>query len=107
MNIDLGTKYPSGPCEPCSKPDKNLKSYPCLYIDCGEALLKNLPDEGVIELRYKVTSRSTNEREGKKNCSLTLEAREILEIEVSDEKPETAESAIDKLAELLTAKDED
>jgi hypothetical protein len=112
MKIDLGTVYDSPSMampEMPSKPEQN-KHYPTLNIECGDVMLNGLPDEGVIELRYKVTSRSCNERNGKKTCCITLEAREILDIEprakgASDSADSPAE-ALDKLAELESANED-
>jgi hypothetical protein len=108
--IDLGYTYDNGPCAPCevkSQTDAPKKHYPCLHIDCGSSLLKNLPDEGEVTIRFKVTSRNTNERDGKKTCSLTLEAREILDVDVeSEDEEESGESALDKLAKLESAKED-
>jgi hypothetical protein len=73
-------------------------------LDCGSELLDGLPEEGELTVRYKVVSKSTNERDGKKSCTLTLEVREIVEVEREEEEDDSAESALDKLAEIETAK---
>ena len=109
MKIDLGSDYTAQESVPSPVSGKPKKHYPHLQIDCGDVMLENLPDEGVIELRYKVVSRSCNEYNGKKTCCVSLEAREILDVEESeepDEVPESATSALDKLAELESAKED-
>jgi hypothetical protein len=111
MKIDLGSTYdmPEMPIMAKSQSDKPAKHYPTLHIDCGDVLLENLPDSGVMEINFKVVSRSCNERDGKKSCCVTLEVREITDVEEkeeADDAPENATSALDKLAELESAKED-
>jgi len=95
--INLGRKGYSCP-EPVS-PDKDSVHYPTLYIDDVAA---DLPDEGEITLKYKVTSRNTSERDGKKSSSICLECRKIVDVEGEDiaanEDKET-EATLDRYAE--------
>lgn len=106
MKIDLS--YSNSYPEPISASKPGEKSYPCLHIDGGSDSLCELPDEGELTLKFKVRSRTVSEVNGKKKCSVVLEAQEISEVEgedtEADENDSTAE-ALDKLARLLSAKE--
>lgn len=110
MNIDLGYSYdmPEAALVAKAPSEKPIKHYPTLHLSCGDVLLENLPDEGTLEVTFKVTNRTVSERNGKKAYDLTLEIREILDVEETeeaDEEPDDAATALDKLAALESAKD--
>jgi hypothetical protein len=80
--IDLGRKW-SDELEPVTVSElKDETHYPDLHIgDVEDKRLAEMPDEGEMTVRYKIKSRTHNERErkGKKchSCSVTLEIRSI------------------------------
>lgn len=103
MKIDLARKDSMAAM---TQPISSETSYPRLYIDCGEVLLEDLPDSGTMEVKFKVVSRSCDERDGKKNCCVTLEVQKILDVEAAEEKDEVKESTgsvLDRLAKLEAA----
>ena len=106
MKIDLARKNTMDSMATPISPEMKTPSYPCLHIDCGEALLEDLPDSGVMEIKFKVVSRSCSERDGKKDCCVTLEVQTILDVEAEEEKDgekESTGSVLDRLAKLEAA----
>lgn len=69
--LDLGTT-PGGGCylEPY---DPKKPYYPSIYISDKPDSMEDIPEDGTALVKYKVTSRSTNERNGKKRHSLSLD----------------------------------
>ena len=87
MSIDLGMKM-GGMSEPI-KMDSKEEYYPEFHY-CGDKEL-GIPDEGVMEIRYKkVSSEERKDRDGKERYSCTIEVREILETEDEVEAPATS-----------------
>jgi hypothetical protein len=78
--IDLG-KSMGSPSSPPSvnTPDKKEKYYPCLYLDWDDKY--DLPDEGVMEVRFKKKSETNRSSDGKTSQSVELEIQEILDVE--------------------------
>lgn len=107
MKIDLGYSY-DGPTEPVNLKSSPTKHYPTLHIDCGDVFLNGLPEEGEMTVTYKITSRNTNMRDGKTTCSVSLEIREINDVEVDEDleadDEDSPQEALEKLAKLATAK---
>lgn len=101
MKIDLGRKSES--LEPCCAPEtKNDVHYPTLWVS-GDAAkdLKDIPEEGVMKIRYKRVGLSVSERDGKKDCSVDLEVREVLGARGLEETKRSRESELDSLAKEL------
>jgi hypothetical protein len=76
--MDLGMsdaeRYPSGLS--CGY-DPKKKTYPSIYLSGPKDEFAELPDSGEAVIKYQVTRRSTEEENGKKRHSLTLEVRSI------------------------------
>jgi hypothetical protein len=76
--MDLGMsdaeRYPSG--LGCGY-DPKKKTYPSIYLSGPKDEFAELPDSGEAVIKYQVTRRSTEEENGKKRHSLTLEVRSI------------------------------
>lgn len=109
--IDLGFLPPANSVSPYPFDDRPKKEYPLLNLNCGDALLESLPESGEITLRFRVARRKTLEQNGERSCDLSLEIREILSVEDYEirekEKPESAEAALDRLAKLDSAEEDD
>jgi hypothetical protein len=104
MSIDLEQKdsYP----EVASTASENRKYFPSFHYS-GKEL--DLPNEGEMTIRFKVTERTESDRHGKKTCSYTLEVQSIEDVEEeNDDSPtksyDEAGSALDKIAEALSKK---
>lgn len=100
LNFDLAEKS-EGPC--CCGPvtSETRKYYPSFHHS-GEKKL-DIPDEGVMTIRYKKvsSSMSESERDGKR-YSCCIEAHEIVsvdgeEVEAPSKRSRDAEDALDKL----------
>ena len=88
--IDLGK--PMGepvPTPDLAPPKKKEKYYPSLYLDWDDDY--ELPDEGVMEVRFKKRSETNRTTDGKTTQSVELEIRAILDVE-SEEKESEEES---------------
>jgi hypothetical protein len=96
MPIDLG-KPMGGPMskpEPMSVNTKE-KYYPCLYLDWDDEY--DLPESGVMEVRFVKKSETTRTNSEGKSQSVELEIREILDVEAeADEEEEPAGDVLDK-----------
>lgn len=57
--------------------DPKKKTYPSIYLSGPKDDFMDLPDSGEAVIKYQVTRRSTEETDGKKRHSLTLEVRSI------------------------------
>lgn len=101
MRIDLGKKMDD--CTPCCAPSPAKDSepkvyYPSLYMS-GSPDLAEIPESGVIELRFRRVSKSIRDRDGKQQIEVEIEALEVLDVESDeDEAKETAEESFDKTA---------
>jgi len=111
--IDLGTTpEPYKPCEPMSV-GKPQTYYPSLYIDNKSTSFKDVPDEGVATIKYRVTSRSSNWRDGKEKHGMNIdvlsinpksklkELNAILDARLNefDSRPRTAEGTFESQAQ--------
>jgi hypothetical protein len=97
--IDLGRKSGLAPAEPFKPSEKH---YPTIYLDdvAGEI---DLPDDGVMTVRFHKTSETTTDREGVKTQCACLEIREI--VKVKGEAPkEDDKSPGEVLDDLLAEK---
>ncbi len=85
--MDLGMsdsdRYPS-----LSAYDPKKKTYPSIYLSGPKDEFADLPDSGEAVIRYQVTRRSTEEENGKKRHSLTIEVRSL--------DPKAAAKAVEK-----------
>jgi hypothetical protein len=92
--IDLAEKMsePSCPMNDMGKP-----YYPSVHLTKDKEY--PFPDEGTMVVKFKVTSRSENERDGKKTYSCTLELRAIEKIE--DKKANKKTDAYAERSEIL------
>lgn len=79
-DIDLGKKSNccAEVCAPTPKGEDTVH-YPSLYIDGDEGC--DLPDSGVMTVRFKVQSRSTHERGGSKTGNVCLDIEKIVSVE--------------------------
>jgi hypothetical protein len=95
--IDLG-KPMSGPSAPLSvkKPGKKEKYYPSLYLDWDDDY--ELPESGVMEVRFKKRSETNRLQDGKTSQSVEIEIREILDVESenSEAEEESGSDALDR-----------
>lgn len=86
--MDLGMsdaeRYPSS----LSAYDPKKKTYPSIYLSGPKDEFADLPDSGEAVIRYQVTRRSTEEENGKKRHSLTIEVRSL--------DPKSAAKAVEK-----------
>ena len=107
-SIDLAQKS-SGPETPCCAPSQTSDSvhYPSLYIDLKGDALKNLPDEGTMVIRYKVCSRNSSERDGRKTSGVSIDVKEIIDATGSKEKGKSREDELDALAAEEKGEDEE
>ncbi len=98
--IDLGCEGPNCPISVSSQ-DKPETYYPTLHIDASEnSDLAKLPDEGEMEIKFCVKSRTITERDGKKTVSLSIEVRSIEDVEASEvDEEEDAGDILDRYAE--------
>lgn len=113
VNFDLGMKYDGPCCAPtcCSDSKEPEVHYPTFNYDGKEKL--DVPDEGVMTIRYKKThsSMSESERSGKR-YSCCVEVREVIsaeggEVEAPSKRNKDAEESLDKLMADKKAKAED
>jgi hypothetical protein len=75
--IDLGKTYDGiEAAEPAEDSKEPKVHYPSLYLS-DRPELANLPDEGTATIKFKVVSRSVNERDGEKTVSTELEIHSI------------------------------
>lgn len=68
---------------PSSPEPEKKKSYPCLYLDWDNKY--DLPDSGVMEVRFKKRSETTRKYEGDTSQSVELEILEIVDVEPAEE----------------------
>lgn len=88
--LDLGTT-PGGGC--CPEPyDPKKPYYPSIHIYDKPDSMEDIPEDGTALVKYKVTSRSTNERNGKKRHSLSLD---VLSFDPQGTKKEDAKKKAD------------
>jgi len=97
--IDLGRKSGPFPTEAVNPAEKH---YPTLYLDdIGSEM--DLPDDGLMTVRFHKTSETTTDREGKKTQCVCIEVQEI--VKVKGEAPkEDEKSPGEVLDELLAEK---
>lgn len=100
--IDLGRE--SGPFPTEAVNPSPGKHYPTLYLDDvgGEM---DLPDDGVMTVRFHKTSETTTDREGKKTQCVCLEVREIKSVK-GQKPPEDEKSPGEVLDEMLADRTE-
>lgn len=104
-----------GPC--CEGDDKDEKRtiYPDLYIEGGKDL-KDLPDEGLMTIRYKVTKRSEKNLEALKKREYSHEGQSPVCVEMivmgatevseeSDEEKEKTEDVVDRIRDEISKED--
>ena len=100
--IDLG-KPMNGIAVPVSptpsKKAKKEKYYPSLYLDWDQDY--ELPEEGILEIRFKKRSETNRSADGKTTQSVELEMREILDVESesSEGDEESGADALDRYRE--------
>lgn len=94
--IDLGKPMSSGMVAMPEKSSKKEKYYPSIYLDWDDKY--DLPDSGVMEVRFKKRSETNRTQEGKTSQSVDLEILEILDVESddSDAKTESGDKALDR-----------
>jgi hypothetical protein len=96
--IDLGKPMnvggPVSVSEPSKPSKKKEKYYPSLYLDWDDDY--ELPESGVMEVRFKKRSETNRSQDGKTSQSVEIEIREILDVE-SEEEEATEESGSDAL----------
>jgi len=97
--IDLGKTMDSpiavSAPEPMKSSKEKEKYYPCLFLDWDEKY--DLPDEGVMEVRFRKKSETNRTSDKGTSQSVELEIREILDVESeSDEETEHAGDVLDK-----------
>jgi len=102
--IDLGKTMDS----PIAAPEPTVKSskekekyYPCLYLDWDEKY--DLPDEGVMEVRFRKKSETNRTSDKGTTQSVELEIQEILDVE--SEAGEETESPGDTLDKYRSEQD--
>lgn len=84
--IDLGRKM-GGPVNvEMTKDVKEEKHYPNLHLEWEKPY--DLPDEGVMTVRYKKTSASMSQHGDKKNYTVGLDILEILDTEAKEDTEE-------------------
>ena len=101
-NIDLAMDY-GGPMEPMpmKAPEKH---YPSFTYDGSTEL--DLPDSGVMTIRFKEIRREESSRNGVERYSCTVEVQQIISVKPDAEPPaKTDKSASDALDELMAAKE--
>lgn len=87
--------------ESMPEPNSPREHFPCLYLDGGKELA-GLPDEGTMTIRYKIASRTHNERDGKKTSSVSIDVTHIVDVEgekAKESSNKSREAELDKLAE--------
>ena len=103
MSIDLASSSYSEPC--CvSSQSEDRKYYPNFHYEGDKEL--DLPEEGTMVIKFKRTSRSESERDGKTRYSMSVDVCSIESVDGNEiEKPaesyDDASSALDKIAEML------
>jgi hypothetical protein len=76
-------------------PSKKEKYYPCLFLDWDDEY--DLPESGVMEVRFVKKSETTRTNSDGKSQSVELEIRAILDVESEmDEEEEHAGDTLDK-----------
>ena len=85
LNIKLGESYDNQPVSPGEK--KQEEYFPEFTFKEDDE--PELPEEGVMKIRYKKT-RSSEDKKAKKPYSCTIEVREIISV---DGKPEDVNDA--------------
>jgi hypothetical protein len=102
LPIDLG-KPMGGPIslpEPSTASPKKEKYYPCLFLDWDNEY--DLPESGIMEVRFVKKSETTRTRDGETSQSVELEIRAIIDVESeAKEKKESGGDALDKYKEEL------
>lgn len=105
VNIDLGQKYHS----PCACKDAEMEEkevyYPTLHVTSEDEL--ELPREGEMVIRFrKVASEMSEDKEGKKRYSCTIEVQKIVglypEKDELKREPKTSD-VLDEIAETVIA----
>jgi hypothetical protein len=97
--IDLGKPMNSGgpiSTEP-QEAKKKEKYYPSLYLDWEDDY--ELPESGVMEVRFKKRSETNRSQDGKTTQSVEIEIREILEVtpdKKAKSESESGEKALDR-----------
>jgi len=99
-SIDLGQSYEAC-CPSPMKEGEKTKHYPSFHYEGDTSL--DLPKEGSMEISYKVTSEANSEnRDGKKHYSCTIEVISIDEVESEDEEDISPAHGADKsVSDLL------
>ncbi len=112
LKFDLGMKWDSPCCAPscCSDTKEPEAHYPSFNYEGKEKL--DVPDEGVMTVRYKKThsSMSENDKSGKR-YSCCIEVREVIgvdgeEVEAPSKRNTEAEDALDALMSEKKSKKE-
>jgi hypothetical protein len=102
-SISLKREYDS---EPSTLTRMDDFSYPMLYMSFPDERLDEVPDSGTITLKFKVTSRTENVRDGECSCGLELQVLSITNIKGDEKKTPDAEEALDTLKALLEKSDD-
>jgi hypothetical protein len=100
LNFDLGQEN-DGPCC-CDAPVRSEKQlyYPSFYVNGDRKL--DVPDEGVMTIKYKKVSSAQSEDKRGKHYSCCIEVREVVdvesdEVEAPSKRDRSAEDALDSL----------
>lgn len=95
--IDLGREHPVGNLSAIPMPEPPEKHYPGTHFEWGEDY--EMPEEGTITLRYRVTREVVEKVPKEKNC-VDVDFLEILDVKpskgVRDDRAEASET-LDKL----------
>lgn len=102
--IDLGRESGGGP-SPAVLVSKE-KYYPNLYLD-NIADELDLPEDGLMVIRYHKTSETTTDREGEKTQCCSIEVREIVSVKPEKSSKNDEKSPGEILDEMLAEKQKD
>lgn len=101
--IDLGKPMNGGLVSMPEPPKKGKKEkyYPSLYLDWDDDY--DLPESGVMEVRFKKKSETNRSQDGKTTQNVEIEIRAILSVE--SEKEESDEESGDKALDRYREED--
>lgn len=102
--FDLGHTYEESPISVTEAASENEKKvhYPSLYLS-GLSEMPDLKDEGEATIKYRVTSRTSTDRDGKKTHSLDLEILSICDCtKPSKEKFNDSKDEMDEIEKGLS-----
>lgn len=99
LNFDLGQTSEGPCCAPCGSGEDRVY-YPSFHFNGDKKL--DVPDEGVMTVRYKKVSSSQSEDKRGKHYSCCIEVQEIVsahgeEVEAPSKRDKSAEESLDAL----------